>query len=175
MTKNFLIVLLAIALVFLVASQKRTPERVQPDSLETSTTDTKPVNEVNLIEGNSLDLSSQNLQKLPQSALSDTSLELLDISNNEITGALPSEIGKLKNLRKLDASDNAMTGVPAEVGQLSKLEVLDLSNNQLTGLPYELGNLKNLKVLNLAGNDYSSQDLEVIKKGLPQDVEIIVE
>jgi Leucine-rich repeat (LRR) protein len=67
-----------------------------------------------------------------------------------------------------------MTGVPAEVGQLQNLEVLDLSNNKLTGLPYELGNLKKLKTLNLSGNNYATQDLEIIKKGLPSGVEIIL-
>jgi Leucine-rich repeat (LRR) protein len=67
-----------------------------------------------------------------------------------------------------------MTGVPAEVGQLSKLEVLDLSNNQLTGLPNELANLKKLKTLNLSGNAYSVQDLDVIRRGLSPDVNIIL-
>ncbi|HLC83818.1 MAG TPA: leucine-rich repeat domain-containing protein, partial [Bacteroidia bacterium] len=106
--------------------------------------------------------------------LDKTGLEELDISNNNLTGSLPAEIRLLQKLRVLDASDNNMTGVPAEVGQLANLEILDLSNNQLTGLPYELGNLKNLKTLNLAGNDYSEQDLEIIKQGLPADVEIIL-
>lgn len=123
--------------------------------------------------GNSLNLSSQGLTKLPSDVLDKTSLENLDISNNNLTGALPSEIRHLKNLKTLDASNNQMTGVPAEIGQLDKLEVLDLSNNQLTGLPYELGNLKNLKVLNLSGNSYSTQDLDIIKQGLSSDVEII--
>ena len=123
---------------------------------------------------NSLDLSNQNLDKLPASVLSKTNLEELDISNNNITGALPAEIKNLQNLKILTASNNKMTGVPAEVGQLSKLEILDLSNNQLTGLPYELGNLKNLKTLNLSGNNYSKQDLETIKKGLAESVDIIL-
>ena len=123
---------------------------------------------------NSLDLSNQNLEKLPADVLSRTNLEELDISNNNLSGALPAEIRFLQNLKVLKASNNKMTGVPAEVGQLSKLEILDLSYNQLTGLPYELGNLKNLKILNLSGNDYAEQDLEVIKKGIPNSTEIIL-
>lgn len=121
-----------------------------------------------------LDLSNQGLEKLPAYVLQRSDLEELNISNNKITGALPSEIQKLKNLKVLNASNNLMTGVPAEVGQLSNLEVLDLSNNQLTGLPNELANLKKLKVLNLSGNDYSKQDLEIIKKGLPSTTQIII-
>ena len=115
------------------------------------------------------------MEKLPSSVLSRTDLEELNISKNKLTGALPSEIGKLTKLKVLNASNNLMTGVPAEVGHLPNLEVLDLSNNQLTGLPNELGQLSKLKVLNLSGNNYSKQDLDVIKKGLPSDVNIIVD
>ncbi len=123
---------------------------------------------------NILNLSNQGLEKLPAYVLKMPNLEELNISNNRITGALPAEIHDLIRLRVLDASNNLMTGVPAEVGQLQNLEVLNLSNNKLTGLPNELGNLKKLKVLNLSGNNYSKQDLEVIQKGLPPDVEIIL-
>lgn len=125
-------------------------------------------------KGNKLDISNQGLDKLPAYVLKLTNLEELNISNNKITGALPGEIRNLKNLLILNASNNLMTGVSAEIGQLENLEVLDLSNNNLTGLPNELGNLKKLKTLNLSGNNYSQQDLEVIKKGLPSDVQIIL-
>ncbi len=123
---------------------------------------------------NSLDLSNQNLTRLPDSLFSSTNLEELNISNNKLTGALPGEIRHLKNLKILNISNNMMTGIPAEVGQLSKLEILDLSNNQFTGLPYELGNLKSLKILKLSGNNYSQQDLETIRKSLPSDTEIVL-
>ena len=119
-----------------------------------------------------LDLSRQNLSKLQGDVFSQTQLERLDISSNNLTGALPAEIRHLANLKVLNASNNRMTGVPAEIGQLSKLEVLDLSNNQLTGLPQEIANLKNLKVLDLSGNNPSKQDLDVIQKALP-DLQVI--
>lgn len=120
-----------------------------------------------------LDLSGEGLTKIPGSVFDRTGLEKLDVSDNQLTGAIQAEIRHLQNLKVLNASNNQMTGLPAEIGQLSKLEVLDLSNNQLTGLPYELGNLKNLKVLNISGNNYSAQDLAIIEQGLPDDVKII--
>jgi len=123
---------------------------------------------------NKLDLSNQGLTQVSQDIFKQTNLTELDVSNNKLTGSLPAEIRHLQNLKILDASNNMMTGVPAEIGQLSNLQTLDLSNNQLTGLPNELGNLKNLKVLNLSGNKYSTQDLEVIRRGLPTDVNIIL-
>ncbi len=187
MTKNiilaFFIILSVVLFVFLMNqkqevvykdtentnSNNTNAEQNDEDEVDTSD-NTKTV----LKDSNTLDLSNQNLDKLPSYVLSRTNIEGLDISDNNLTGALPAEIRHLSNLKVLDASNNRMTGVPAEVGQLSKLEVLDLSNNQLTGLPNELGNLKRLKVLNLSGNDYSKQDLDVIQKGLSADVEIIL-
>ncbi len=134
-------------------------------------TNTEPVREPN--PEYTLDLSNQNLTKVPDNVFNNTNLEALNISNNKITGALQGEIRKLQNLRVLDASNNLMTGVPAEIGQLQNLEVLDLSYNKLTGLPNELGNLKNLKTLNISGNNYSEADLNGIIKKLPSTVTII--
>lgn len=120
-----------------------------------------------------LDLSAQQLQKIPDSVFNNTALQQLNISDNQISGAIQAEIRHLKNLRVLNASGNNMTGLPAEIGQLQNLEILDLSDNQLTGLPYELGNLQNLNVLNISGNNYSEQDLDIIIQKLPKDVNII--
>lgn len=120
-----------------------------------------------------LDLSNQNLQRIPEYVFSQRNLEELDVSNNQLTGAIQAEIRHLQNLKILNASNNQMTGVPAEIGQLENLQILDLSNNQLTGLPYELGNLKNLKTLNISGNNYSELDLAIIQENLPKDVNII--
>lgn len=135
-------------------------------------TDKKPVDN-NIPASKKLDLSGQGLTKVPEYVFKQTGLEELNLSNNNLTGALPSQIGQLKNLKILDASNNQMTGVPAEVGQLSKLQVLNLSDNELTGLPNELANLKNLRTFNLSGNNYSEYDLDIIKKGLSADVNII--
>jgi internalin A len=117
--------------------------------------------------GNSLDLRGDGLEKLPSYVLDMTGLEALDISNNQLTGALPSEIGKLTNLKVLNASGNLMTGVPAEIGKLRELRTLNLSNNRLTGLPMELGQLSNLETLDLSGNDIAKQDLDGIRKNIP--------
>ena len=114
-----------------------------------------------------LDLSNKGLSSLPAYVLDMTYLEELNLSSNGLTGALPAEIRKLRNLRKLDVSRNSMTGIPAEIGQLSNLEVLDYSYNQITGMPYEFANLKKLKTFNLTGNKFSEQDLTIIIKDLP--------
>lgn len=122
-----------------------------------------------------LNLSGQGLTRIPEYVFSDTHLKELDVSDNNLEGAIQGEIRFLEKLEVLDASDNNMTGLPAEVGQLKNLRILNLSNNELTGLPNELKNLSSLEVLNLSGNDYSTQDLEVIVDGLPKDTEIIID
>lgn len=145
--------------------------RQQTTDTNTKIDDTQPVKEPQT--NKKLDLSNQNLQKIPEHLFSQRDLEELDLSNNQLTGAIQAEIRHLQNLRVLDASGNQMTGVPAEIGQLHNLQRLDLSNNQLTGLPYELGNLQNLKTLDISGNNYSELDLRIIQEKLPKDINII--
>lgn len=176
MKNNILLIIVAAGLLLsgcsLSQPQQKTDVSVKnTDNNKTQVDDTKPIEEKQMDE--KLDLSNQNLQKIPEYVFSQKSLEELDVSDNRLTGAIQAEIRHLQNLRVLDASGNQMTGVPAEIGQLNNLQMLDLSNNQLTGLPYELGNLQNLKTLNISGNNYSELDLSVIQEKLPKDVNII--
>jgi len=156
-------------------TSKTTSDKPSAESSASEDVTNEPKEEVEtpaVSSSRKLDLSGQGLNKLPESVLNQKDLEELNISDNNLEGALPAEIRHLSNLKVLLAGDNNMTGVPAEIGQLSKLEILDLSNNELTGLPNELGNLKNLRLLILTGNDYSEHDLDIIKNSLRSDVEI---
>lgn len=164
MLKKVVLVVLVFSLTFLWV-RVISPQNSNEDPATTDTTSDQLI---------TLDLSNENLDTLPGYVFDRTNVEELNISNNNLTGALPGEIRQLKNLKILNASNNTMTGVPAEIGQLTELEYLDLSNNKLTGLPYELGNLQNLKELNLSGNDYSQQDLEIIREKLPESTVIIL-
>ena len=82
------------------------------------------------------------------------SLEWLYLYNNSLTGSVPPELGNLASLLDLGLSGNSLTGpVPAELGNLASLEGLDLPNNNLTGpVPAELGKLASLQYLNLHDN-----------------------
>ena len=79
----------------------------------------------------------------------------LNLSNNELTGPIPSELGDLTHLSRLFLSNNELTGhMPSELGDLTALTVLSLWGNNLTGtIPSELGDLTNLTHLFLWGND----------------------
>jgi Leucine-rich repeat (LRR) protein len=95
------------------------------------------VDQIETRGSNSIDLSNQELTKVPEYIFGRTDATSLDLSHNALTGALQAEVRHLKNLRVLDLSHNTFTGVPAEVGQLGALEVLDLSYNPITGLPQD--------------------------------------
>ena len=84
----------------------------------------------------------------------------LELEHRGLTGTLPSEIGRLTELRRLKLGNqgggpfNSLTGpIPPELGELKKLEILKLGFNHLSGsIPPELGGLESLRVLSLSGN-----------------------
>ncbi len=154
--KNIIIVLLVL-FVGILAIAYFNKDRFSFNQTNNSTTST----------GKKVDLSNKGLTTLSTDMEKYSKIEEFDISNNMLTGSLPSEIGKLSNLKILNASNNKFTGIPAELRQLTKLESIDFSKNQITGLPMELGQLSKLKTLDLRGNNVSSVDLEALKKALP--------
>jgi len=47
----------------------------------------------------------------------------LDLDNNQLTGEIPKDIGKLTNLQYLDLSYNQLTGeIPKDIGKLTNLQ-----------------------------------------------------
>ena len=83
-----------------------------------------------------------------------TNLERLYLSDNQLTGVIPSEIGNLTNLERILFFNNQLTGeIPLQIENLTNLEDLYLQNNQLTGtIPSGIGNYSNLEVLKLHAN-----------------------
>nr|XP_034926653.1 receptor-like protein 9DC3 [Populus alba]TKS05987.1 hypothetical protein D5086_0000127580 [Populus alba] len=83
-----------------------------------------------------------------------STIRVLDLSNNNFTGGIPKVIGKLKALQQLNLSHNSLTGhIQSSLGILANLESLDLSSNLLTGrIPMELEGLTFLAILNLSHN-----------------------
>ena len=71
-----------------------------------------------------------------------------------LSGAVPSELGNLSDLRSLVLHWNMLTGrIPPELGGLTNLKLLDLRWNRLTGpIPPELGNLSKLQSLYINDN-----------------------
>ena len=81
----------------------------------------------------------------------------LNLYRNELSGAIPPELGGLANLERLALIGNALSGaIPPELGDLANLEWLYLRDNALSGaIPPELANLANLWGLFLSDNALS--------------------
>ena len=109
----------------------------------------------------SLTLVDNNLRgSIPPAIGSLSSLEELNLSENQIEGIVPSEINGLqRTLEILDLSDNRLDGaLPIEISELKNLKTLDLSRNHLAReIPIEYGELYNLTSLNLSRNYLSGQ------------------
>ena len=105
-----------------------------------------------------LDLSENELNgTIPSELGSLTYLEELNLSQNQLSGTIPLELGSLNNLTTLSLFDNRLSGgIPSELGNLSNLELLALFENNLRGtIPSELAELDNLRWLMLSGNQLS--------------------
>ena len=78
----------------------------------------------------------------------------LQLSNNQLTGSIPAELGNLASLLGLYLHNNQLMGsIPSQLGNLTSLTGLGLDNNRLTGsIPSQLGNLTSLTVLGLDSN-----------------------
>lgn len=83
----------------------------------------------------------------------------IDLSWNNLTGSIPSEIGFLQGLFMLNLSHNSLSGpVPQSIGNMSSLESLDLSFNQLDGeIPNTLTLIDSLAMLNLSYNNFTGK------------------
>ncbi|ONI21628.1 hypothetical protein PRUPE_2G076700 [Prunus persica] len=79
----------------------------------------------------------------------------IDLSNNNIVGDIPTEIGQLHLLSQLALHSNNISGViPDQISTLKNLEVLDLSMNHLSGrIPLSLASLNFLKKFNVSYNN----------------------
>lgn len=102
-----------------------------------------------------LDLSDNQLSgNLPANLGDLASLERLSLANNQLSGPLPASLVALAELQVLDLADNDLQGsLPAELGSLTRLQTLQVWGNELSGeLPISLGALVNLRTLALSGN-----------------------
>ena len=80
--------------------------------------------------------------------------DLLQMSQNRISGAIPPAIGNLKKLEVLRLHNNQISGaIPPNIGNLNAVETIDLGSNRLEGpIPDEFYNNLNLKWVSLQKN-----------------------
>ena len=99
-------------------------------------------------------LSNNDLEgDLPREIGDFDKIEEIVLRNNRLSGPVPLELGGLQNLLILNLGLNYLTGlVPERIGDISTLRELHLDGNQLIGmLPTSLTNLIGLRVLRIGG------------------------
>ncbi|KAG0604296.1 hypothetical protein M758_10G160300 [Ceratodon purpureus] len=129
-------------------------------------------------------LSDNRFTSIPDGFGRNSSLQYVDLSNNQLTGPLPAGLGVGSQVTFIDLSNNNLTGdisileffdlaqnlsvlnlaknnlvgeIPASMAMCKSLYWLDLSYNSLTGkVPLALANLSNLEQLHLQGNYFTS-------------------
>ena len=81
-------------------------------------------------------------------------VQKIDLTENNLSGTIPTEIGDLTALTDLLMGDNSLTGpIPSEIGQ-TNLDTLVLSINQLSGsIPDEIYDLTELRRLSISQNE----------------------
>ena len=94
-----------------------------------------------------LDISFNAIAELPQIGKL-KSLERLWATNNKLSGPFPNSASSLSNLRELDVRFNAIDNIDI-LSQLSKLEYLMVGNNNITGFE---GTFNKIRVFHLNNN-----------------------
>ncbi|CAK8577892.1 unnamed protein product [Lathyrus sativus] len=111
-----------------------------------------------------LELSNMGLKgQFPRGIVNCSSMTGLDLSNNEFSGTIPSDISiLLRYVTKFDLSNNKFSGeIPISFANCTYLNSLKLNNNMLSGeIPKQLESLPRLKEISFA-NNYLSGSMPV--------------
>ncbi|KAL7541880.1 hypothetical protein ACHAWF_007040 [Thalassiosira exigua] len=96
-------------------------------------------------------------------------VNVVEFENNDLGGALPAELSRLKDLRFLALERGGLAGpIPASYGDLKSLLLMDFDFNELTGqLPSALWKLTGLRQLDLNDNEFTgtlSSDIGKLKQ-----------
>ncbi|XP_059630596.1 probable LRR receptor-like serine/threonine-protein kinase At3g47570 [Cornus florida] len=102
-----------------------------------------------------LDISENKLSgKIPSSLGECLVLEVLHMEGNLFEGTIPSSFQQLKGIRDLNLSRNSLSGrIPSFLGELRLIESLDLSYNKFEGEVPNGGVFMNVSAFSIVGND----------------------
>ncbi|CAM8888925.1 unnamed protein product [Rhodiola kirilowii] len=86
-----------------------------------------------------------------------SSLTLLNVEGNRLSGQVLETVGNLRNLTVLNLKKNQFSGqVPSSLGNISMISSLDLSDNNFTGdIPSSIASLPHLSSFNVSNNNLS--------------------
>eukprot|EP01102_Stenamoeba_stenopodia_P020794 TRINITY_DN8237_c0_g1_i1.p1 TRINITY_DN8237_c0_g1~~TRINITY_DN8237_c0_g1_i1.p1 ORF type:complete len:970 (-),score=239.15 TRINITY_DN8237_c0_g1_i1:45-2954(-) len=155
-----------------VQDESKTPIVVGAGGLIQGKKESKEHQKLRLLSTMEIDLSKQQISKVPDDLVKHLNLKVLNLSTNRLTSIptfafsslttllmdhnqlteFPSKsFSHMPKLVLLDLSHNALESVPKDIGTLSCLKSLRLDNNQISSLP-DLGKMKSLERLNVENN-----------------------
>ncbi|WP_298541708.1 immunoglobulin domain-containing protein [uncultured Aquimarina sp.] len=102
----------------------------------------------------------------------------INLSDNNLTGIIPQELGNLKDLNTLELSNNNISGsIPGELGNAEDLNYLYLQNNNLNGdIPPELFSLNDRHFLevNLSYNQLTGKLPNEARRSFANEGDLLV-
>ncbi|KAI0394798.1 protein phosphatase 2C [Xylariaceae sp. FL0594] len=114
-------------------------------NLSSNFLDTFPVTICTLQTLVDLDISFNSIASLPEEIGNLRSLEKFVMTNNRLTGSLPSTFSQLGNLREVDIKFNALTSIDV-ISELPKLEVLSADHNMISQFVGSFERVRSLKL-----------------------------
>mmetsp|Transcript_7172 Transcript_7172/g.17305 ORF Transcript_7172/g.17305 Transcript_7172/m.17305 type:complete len:87 (+) Transcript_7172:1867-2127(+) len=79
-----------------------------------------------------------------------TNLAELDLHRAGFFSTLPTQMGKMTRLTKLDLSSNELSYIPTEIGYITSLVEINIHKNRLFSVPTEIGLIEGLVTLDLS-------------------------
>nr|GEV36242.1 protein kinase-like domain-containing protein [Tanacetum cinerariifolium] len=119
------------------------------------------------VSAESIRLENRLSGNIPKQLLQLPSLTyVLDLSQNILSGSIPSEIEDLKMLSELDLSYNNLSGtITSSLSECISLTLLNLSGNIFQGIiPSSLSSLRGLKALDISKNNLSGKIPQFLEK-----------
>lgn len=122
----------------------------------------------------SIGLSNNNVSgTIPTSIGNLSELQFLSLWRNQVQGTIPPSIGLLSNLEGLDLADNLLTGsIPAALNGLVKVKNMWFSRNKLSGAIPALPSLSALIYVGFEGNQFRYDGMEEFMQAHPTGVGI---
>ncbi|WPP49857.1 COR domain-containing protein [Catalinimonas niigatensis] len=121
-----------------------------------------------------LDLKNCGLSEFPSEIFNYTDLVTVDISNDSYCDeeyknkikVVPDDISKLKNLKRLNLSNNQLEFISENLSNLNKLSYLNLCNNNLTDISEKIANMSSLSEIYLEENPFDLLPPEIVARGI---------
>ena len=83
------------------------------------------------------------------------SLIYLNLGSNNLVGKIPYSMGALVNLQSLHLQNNSIYGdIPSSLRKCSNLRLIDMGDNHLSIIPLWIGEMTNLLVLHLRSSEF---------------------